>query len=591
MRRRGGSMSETSGGEVLARMLQAEGVEKVFGIIDGTYFGFYSSLHKLGIEIVTPRHETCAAHMAGAYARLTGKLGVCMASNGPGVANLLPGLAVENAEGNRVLAITSCRRPQIVYPDRGGTYQSFDQVGAISHLAKWSHAVVSFDRVAELGRTALRYCWDGRPGVVHLDVPETIMNGKFKAEVPTWQPHQYRRIEPIVPAPAQVEKAAEMLAAAELPIIHAGSGIIHAGAYDELRRVAELLHAPVTTSWAGRGVLSELSELAIPMPLIPINNEVRNDADLVLTLGSRLGETDWWGKAPYWRHPSEQQMIQVDIDAHILGANKPAALTVLADAKLFLAALAERLEGFKARMNLDARRRKVAKYREKIASERAKLDEKLEDLAVPMNPAHVAHVCQQVFPEGSVLVADGGNAAVWTMMFHQARVPNTILSTFKFGMLGAGVAQATGAAVARRETPVCCIIGDGAMGFHPQEVETAVRNGLRVVFLVLCDKQWGMVKMNQQFALKPIKTLIKKSLGPDETIKADLGEIRFDELARAMGAHGERVADPRGLKAAIERSLASGGPAVIHVDVDPVKHMWAPGLMHFKDMHQEPKGK
>jgi acetolactate synthase I/II/III large subunit len=108
---RGPTMSETSGGEVLARMLQAEGVEKVFGIIDGTYFGFYSSLHRLGIEIVTPRHETCAAHMAGAYARLTGKLGVCMASNGPGVANILPGLAVENAEDNRVLAITSCRRP------------------------------------------------------------------------------------------------------------------------------------------------------------------------------------------------------------------------------------------------------------------------------------------------------------------------------------------------------------------------------------------------------------------------------------------------------------------------------------------------
>jgi len=584
-------MSETSGGEVLARMLQAEGVEKVFGIIDGTYFGFYSNLHKLGIEIVTPRHETCAAHMAGAYARLTGKLGVCMASNGPGVANLLPGLAVENAEGNRVLAITSCRRPQIVYPDRGGTYQSFDQVGAISHLAKWSHAVVSFDRVAELGRTALRYCWDGRPGVVHLDVPETIMNGKVKAEVSPWQPHQYRRVDRMAPAPGQVDLAAEMLAAAELPMIHAGSGIIHADAYDELRRVAELLHAPVTTSWAGRGVLPETSELAIPMPFIPINNEVRNDADLVLTVGSRLGETDWWGKAPYWRHPSEQQMIQVDIDAHILGANKPAALTVQADAKLFLAALAQQLAGLTARMNLDARRRKVAKYREKIAAERAKLDEKLEDLAVPMNPAHVAHACQQVFPEGTVLVADGGNAAVWTMMFHQARVPNTILSTFKFGMLGAGVAQATGAAVARPGTPICCIIGDGAMGFHPQEVETAVRNGLQVVFLVLCDKQWGMVKMNQQFALKPIKTLIRKSLGPDETIKADLGEIRFDELARAMGAHGERVADPRGLKAAIERSLASGGPAVIHVDVDPVKHMWAPGLMHFKDMHQEPKGK
>jgi len=583
-------MSETSGGEVLARMLQAEGVEKVFGIIDGTYFGFYSTLHRLGIEIVTPRHETCAAHMAGTYARLTGRLGVCMASNGPGVANLLPGLAVENAEGNRVLAITSCRRPQIVYPDRGGAYQSFDQVGAISHLAKWSHAVVSFDRVAALARTALRHCFEGRPGVVHLDVPETVMNGRVKADVPIWEPHQYRRVTAIVPPAEQVERAADMLAQAEMPMIHAVSGIVHAHAYEELRCVADLLHAPVTTSWAARGVLPETSELAIPMPLIPVNNEVRNDADLVLVVGSRLGETDWWGKAPYWRRPSEQQMIQVDVDGHVLGANKPAALTVLADAKLFLAALGDRLGSRTARMNLDARRRKVAKYREKIAGERAKLDEKLTDMAVPMNPAHVAHVCQRAFPEDSVLVADGGNAAVWAMMYSESRVPNRIVSTFKFGMLGAGVAQACGAAVARPGVPVCCIIGDGAMGFHPQEVETAVRNGLQVVYLVLCDRQWGMVKMNQQFALKPVKTLIRKSLGPDETIKADLGEIEFDALARAMGAHGERVADPRALQAAIERALASGGPAVIHVDVDPVKHMWAPGLMHFKDMHLEPKG-
>ncbi|RPI17045.1 MAG: thiamine pyrophosphate-binding protein [Lysobacterales bacterium] len=584
-------MNETSGGEILARMLQAEGVEKVFGIIDGTYFGFYSSLHRLGIEIVTPRHETCAAHMAGAYARLTGRLGVCMASNGPGVANLLPGLAVENAEGNRVLAITSCRRPQIVYPDRGGAYQAFDQVGAIKHLAKWSQAVVSFDRVPELCRQALRHCWEGRPGVVHLDVPETIMNGKVKASIPTWKPHQYRRVEPVVPSPAQVERAAELLAAAELPMIHAGSGVIHAGAYDELRRVAELLHAPVTTSWAARGVLPETNELAIPMPQVKLNHVVRNDADVVLIVGSRVGETDWWGKAPYWRSPSEQRTVQVDVDGHVLGSNKPAEVNALADARLFLAALAERLEARGGGTNLEARRRQVARYRDTIRAERAKLDEKLDDLAVPMNPAHVAHVCQRVFPEGTVLVADGGNTAVWAMMFHECRVPNRLLSTFKFGMLGAGVAQALGAAVARPGAPVCCIIGDGAMGFHPQEVETAVRNGLRVVFLVLCDKQWGMVKMNQQFALKPLKTLIRKSLGPDETIKADLGEIRFDELARSMGAHGERVADPRELAPALERALASGGPAVVHVDVDPVKHMWAPGLMHFKDMHQEPKGR
>jgi acetolactate synthase I/II/III large subunit len=409
--------------------------------------------------------------------------------------------------------------------------------------------------------------------------------------VPVWRPGQFRNTQAIVPAPAQVAAAAEMLAAAQLPIIHAGSGVIHAAAYDELRRVAECLHAPVTTSWAGRGVLPETNALAMPMALIKLNNEVRNDADVVLILGSRVGETDWWGKAPNWRHPSEQKTIQVDIDGHVLGANKPADLAVLADVKLFLAALTTELEGRAASMNLDSRRRQVAKYHETIRAERAKLDEKLQDFAVPMNPAHIAHVCQQVFPEGTTLVADGGNTAVWAMFFHEMRVPNTLLSTFKFGMLGAGVAQALGAAIARPGRPVCCIIGDGAMGFHPQEIETAVRNGLQVVYVVVCDRQWGMVKMNQQFALKPIKTLIRKSLGPDETIKADLGEIRFDKLAESMGAHGERVADPRELKAALERALAAGGPAVVHVDVDPVKHMWAPGLMHFKDMHLEPKGK
>ena len=584
-------MADMSGGEVLARILKAEGVERVFGIIDGTYFGFYSSLHRLGIDIVTPRHETSAAHMAGAYARLTGRLGVCMASNGPGVANLLPGLAVENAEGNRVLAITSCRRPQIVYPDRGGAYQAFDQVGAIRHLAKWSEAASFFERVPELARAALRHCWEGRPGVVHLDVPETVMNGRFQADVPTWQPHQYRRTEPVAPPPSQVERAAELLAAAELPVIHAGSGVIHSAAYDELARVASLLHAPVTTSWAARGVLPETSPLAIPMPFVKLNHEVRNDADLVLVLGSRLGETDWWGKAPYWRHPSEQRAIQVDVDGHALGAHKPVELAVLADVRLFLSQLATALEPRVARMNLDSRRRRVAKYRATADDERARLDRELEDLRVPMNTAHVAHACQQVFPEGTVLVADGGNTAVWAMMYHQMRVPNRLLSTFKFGMLGAGVAQALGAAVARPGEPVCCIIGDGAMGFHPQEVETAVRNGLRVVYVVLCDRQWGMVKMTQSLALKPVKTLLMKSLGPHENIRTDLGEIRFDLLGASMGAHGERVSDPRDLEPALGRALASGGPAVVHVDVDPVRHMWAPGLIHFKDMHQEPAGR
>ncbi|HEX7385601.1 MAG TPA: thiamine pyrophosphate-dependent enzyme, partial [Burkholderiaceae bacterium] len=444
--------------------------------------------------------------------------------------------------------------------------------------------------IPELVRRALRKSWEGRPGVVHVDVPESLMNGKVKAEVATWAPQTYKRTHPTAAPAEAVARAAQILAGAKLPAIHAGSGVIHAGAYAELARVAELLHAPVVTSWAARGVLSEDSPLAIPMVHVKLCHQVRNEADAMLIVGSRIGETDWWGKPPYWRRATEQQTVQVDTDGETIGQHRPADLGVLADAKLFLAALAAELAR-RGGGEHGPRREALERWRKQMARDRERWDRALAERQSPMNPAHVAHACAEVFPADAVQVADGGNATIWTMFHWQVRQPNTLLSTFKFGMLGAGVAQALGAAAAQPGRPVCCIIGDGAMGFHPQEVETAVRNHLPVVYLVLCDKQWGMVKMNQQFMLRPLKTMIMKSLGPDETIKTDLGEIEFDRMAQAMGAHGERVADPRLLRPALERAIASGKCAVIHVDVDPVKHMWAPGLIHFKKMHEEPKGR
>ena len=583
-------MSNMTGGEIIARMLKEEGVEKVFGIIDGTYFGLYSSFPQYGIDLITPRHEATAAHMAGAYARLTGKLGVCIASNGPGVANVLAGVAVENGEGNRVLLITSSRRKGISSPDRGGAYQYFNQVGVIKPMSKWSGSASAFERIPEMLRRAFRLSYRGRPGVVHLDVPEDLMNGKCKAP-PLWAPHQYRNVTPIRPTSDLVEKAAHMLVEADFPVIHAGSGIIHAGAFEELAQVAEMLHAPVTTSWSGRAAFREASGLSWPMIHVKAVNEVRNNSDLILCLGSRLGETDWWGKAPYWRQPDDQKLIQVDIDEEVLGVNKPAELAILADVRLFLALLLEKIEEMKSTIPITSRKQKLAMLAKERDKDRAKLDAKLEDRSSPMLTGHVASICRQFFDDDAVVIFDGGNTAVWGNFYHEVRTPNTILSTHHFGMLGAGVGQALGASVARPNSPVYCIIGDGAFGFHPQEIETAVRNNLRPIFLVCSDKQWGMVKINQQFALKPIKTMIKKSLSPEETINTDLGEIEFDKLARSMGGHGERVSDPEELVPAIERSLNSGKCSVIHVDVDPVKHMWAPGLLHFKDMHKEPAGR
>lgn len=581
----------TTGGQIIAKMLKAEGVEKFFGIVDGTYLQLFAHCVEEGMEMITPRHEAVAAHMAGAYARMSGKLGVCIASNGPGVANMLAGVAVENTEGNRVLLITSSRRTGITYPDRGGAYQCFDQVGVIRNMAKWSATCAYAERIPELMRTALRKCYEGRPGVVHLDVPENLINGPCPA-VPILKPEQYRKTHPLAPLPELVTRAADLLAGARMPMIHAGSGIIHAQAFAQLREVAEMLHAPVSTSWSGRGVLDERHPLAWPMVHIEANNALRNSADVCLCLGSDMGETDWWGKAPYWAKTGDQTFIQVDIDEERLARNRPGNLVIVGDAGLFLQMLMDELRKRSSAMDLAGRETRVAELAEKIAEDRAKLDEMLALPAEPMITCHVPHICRQVFDDDAVVVFDGGNTAVWGNFYTALLAPNTQLATPHMGHLGAGVGQALGAAAARPDKQVYCIIGDGAMGFNMQEIETAVRHNLKVVYLVVADKAWGMVKINQMFALEPVKEMFATALGPDRTgtINTDLGEIAWDRLAESMGAFGARADSPESLRTALDQALAADKCAVIYCQVNPEAHMMAPGLIYFKAMHQEPEG-
>jgi acetolactate synthase-1/2/3 large subunit len=584
-------MKNALGGDIIARMLHAEGVDHLFGIIDGTYFGLYSSLGKYGIQLITPRHETSAAHMAGAYARATGRVGVCIASNGPGMGNILPGVAVENAEGNRVLLITSCRRDGLSYPERAGAYQSFDQVAVTRPMTKWSVAVTARERIPELLQRALREVHTGRPGVVHVDVPESIMNGKGRFDGDSLPPPaRYRATQPLPPSPQLVEEALSLLDGARRPILQVGSGVIHARAFAALASVATRLGVPVTTSWGARGALPETHPSAIPMVHLKANDRVRGEADLVLAIGTRFGETDWWGRAPHWASASTQKVIQVDLDAASLGLNKPIDLAIQADAGAFLEALDRALAADETIAKRAPERREwLQAMRAECDSDRSELDKRLKPGNGGVNPGMVPRIAQEILPENTLWVFDGGNTAVWAQFFHQVRQPNSLFTTFKFGMLGAGVAQAIGARAAYPDRVVCTLIGDGAFGFHLQEIETAVRHDLPAIYVVFCDRQWGMVKMNQQFALKPVKTMIKKSLPDSETINANLGEIRFDQVARAMGGHGEYVLVVDELRPALERSLASGRVSVIHVEIDPVTHMWAPGLLKFKEMHQEPK--
>ncbi|MCG6882046.1 MAG: thiamine pyrophosphate-binding protein [Deltaproteobacteria bacterium] len=580
-----------NGGGIISKMLAAEGVKTVFGIPDSSLAQLCSALESEGIRLVSPTHDTNAVHMAGACARITGTLGVCIAGRGTGLANALSGIAVENAEGHRVLLISSAACETDASGDPKGVYRYLPQLDATRPITKWNGAVTAAERISDVMRSAFRISHTGRPGVVHVDVPERFMNSSCPWD-PAWvrDPASYRSLDPVPPVPELLTKAADMLVRAKFPLIHAGTGVIHGQAHQELMELAELLEAPVSTSWGARSAMDERRNQSIPMIYLSPTSELRNKADVVLALGSRMGETDWWGKPPYWAPPSRQKLIQVDLDEAVFGFNKPVDLAVLADVKIFMKQLMKSLQKRRAEMNLEDRRHNTLELRKGCRARRSQLEKHLSDGSSPMASAHVPHICQDIFDDDAIAVIDGGNTSIWGLFFHQVKRPNTIVGTPKMAHLGAGVSQALGAQVADPTRQVYCIIGDGAMGFHQQEIETAVRYNLPVIYLVLCDKQWGMVKMNQLFTLRPIKTLLLKTLSPGECINTDIGETRFDQLAEAMGAFGQRVDDPKALGGAIQAARDSGRCSVIHIDVNPVKHMWAPNLKDFKDLHAEPAG-
>jgi acetolactate synthase-1/2/3 large subunit len=378
-----------------------------------------------------------------------------------------------------------------------------------------------------------------------------------------------------------------LLANAKRPIIHAGSGVMHSKAFEELETLANQFKIPVATSWAARGALCESNELSIPFIYIETNDEIKREADLVLVLGSRVSETDWWGKMPNWGGP-EQKWIQVDIDENFLGRNRPLELGVQADIKCFLRELIPQLDKLKS--STQERETWFAGKREKIKKQRGKLDEKISRTG-QINSATVPAICKEVMDSDAHVIFDGGNTAVWGQFYYKCTEPGAGIGTPKMGMLGAGVGQALGAQAADPNRQVYALMGDGAMGMHMQEIETAVRQKLNVIFLVFCDNQWGMVKMNQQFALKPLKTMIKKSLDETETINADFKKTDWAALAQAMGAYGATVNTAEEFETTLKTAVDKKTCSVIQINVDPVFHMWAPGLLSFKKMHEEPAGK
>ena len=564
-------MTDTTGGELLLKCLQQEGTTTLFGVLDGSYNPFLAKLDDYGMRLVNPRHEAAAAHMAEAYARIRGEPAVVIGGIGPGASNMISGVITAYAEGSPLIVISSQRRRNIIYPDRGGAFQNVPLLDLYRPVTKWSAGVRDWRRLPELIRRAYREALNGRPGPVYLEIPEDISRGTGDSEeVTIWPPSQYRVANARGADPALIAQAADMLAQAERPFLHAGVGVSWSGAWKEFLALADYLSAGLTTSLGARGVVPEDH----PRYFHALNRDAleaaRSEADVVLVVGSRVGELDGWGRPPHWGEPEQQKVIHIDIDPTSIGLNLPVDLGIVGDARAVLSAL---LPAVQERTAPRPEHDGFEKYRALTQEWQEQTQVSLNAEEGQINPGWMVQTVREFYPREAITVMDGGNTSLWTASFNPILAPRSYLYTAKFGHLGTGLPYALGAKLAAPERPVYLISGDGAIGFNIQELETARRYDLPITVIVSCDQGWGMERSSQLFA--QIGGLVECDLYPG---------TRYDLVAQGFGCHGELVEKPEQLRPALERATESGKPALIQVMVDPMNNLAPPGLLFFGSM-------
>lgn len=555
-------MAEISGGELLLKCLKKEGVTRIFGIPDFAYNTLLGKVEEYGIRWITPRHESAAAHMGQGVYKTSGEIPVVLAGAGPGAANLMPGVLCAREEGVPLIAITAQRRSEVIYPAKSGVFQGLDQYDIFKPITKWNAVVHSWERIPEIVQTAYRMATSGRPGPVQIDIPDTIFYGVGDdSKVRILEPNQYR-VSIVEPSKRQIEEAARLIAKADNPLIIAGSGVLNSGGWDEFVELAELLNCPATTTASSRGVISQEH----PNSLLTWSDgslNARREADVVLAVGTRLGELDL-PFDPYWGDPEKQKLIQIDIDPTNIGVNRPIAMGIVGDAKASFRALIDELKTMGVKPS-DGKR--LAKYKKQEHDWEAELKQPIRSYdGDAIHPAHSVEAAAKVFPPDAINVGDGGNTSLYNTLFTDFTHPRTSLGIFEFGHLGTGIPQAIGAKLANPDKDVYVINGDGAAGFNIMELETAVREKIKITVLVHAERSWCMEEVTQ----------IMEFGDPSKVVGCAQHPVRWDKIAEGIGCHGEYVERIDDLPDAIKRAKDSELPALVHVATDKPSNLMPP---------------
>ncbi len=567
-------MSDITGGELLARCLAGENVKFLFGLPSPEIDPLLAQLPGHGIRMVPVRHEAAGAHMAEGLYKTTGQVAVVLGNPGPGSANLLAGVITARHEGVPLLALTSQHRLGLVYPSPPSTFQGQDQLEVFKPAVKWGGPILSWERIPEVVRLAFREMWNGRPGPVHIELPAPVLYATGdERSAPVLPPSAYRAPQPQA-SEAQLQQAAAMLAAAQRPLVVAGSGVDRGDANAALLEIVHLLKCPVITTMAGRATVP-LDHPDYVFGFGRGGDLVKQEADVVLVAGSRLGNLDLpYDK--YWGDAAHQRLIQIDVDPRNMGVTRPLALGIVAD-------VGNALEGLLRLLRAEAIRSDgsdLPRYRQAAQAWR---DEQLAGVSSwsgpGIHPAHAMEAVGRVFGRDAVYVTDGGNTSLWAHSFLPPTRPRSYHSILELGMLGTGIPSAIGAKLGAPEREVVCVSGDGAAGFHFMEMQSAAREGLKLTTVVFAEGSWTMEEPNERM-------LYGRTFGTEQ------GTIRWDKVAEGLGCHGEYAERIDDVEPALRRAQAAAGPAVVCLRTDREANLSIPQemMLRFAEVYQGPIG-
>lgn len=530
-------------GRLAVAQLKREGVDVLFSLNGGHIALIYDACLAEGVRIVDVRHEDAAVHMAHAYARLTGRTGVACVTAGPGVTNTVTAVATAHAAASPLLLLGG--KAPVKQFDLGAL-QDVDQIAILRSITKAASTVLEGARAPEYINAAIRLAHAPPHGPVYVEIPTDVLRERVaapSAEAATLPP---ARLEGRPgPDPAVLARAADVIAGAERPVIVAGSGVGWSRAHPALRAFAERIQAPVLTTSLARGALP----VAHPLNLAAARSFLLRGADVIVVVATRFNYVLGYGRPP--RLPETARIVQIDLAPEELNRNRVTDVAIQADARAALAALAAAVSPRTApRPWLDEARARHDRARQALAREAA-------SDASPIHPLRLCRDVVEAAPPGTVFVLDGGDVLSFARLIVEPDEPGCFLDPGPFGCLGVGVPFANAAKLARPGVPAVCISGDGALGINLMEFDSAVRHRLPIVLVVSNNAAWG-IELNSQ----------KEEFGEDRVVGTLLRDCRFDQVAQALGGHGERVTEPGEIGKAVRRALEAGMPALVDVVTD-----------------------